>query len=113
MKLDVVISFLCGGLFGTVLQLLAFRRMLFAGEGELPWKARTRLARYFGYLSLSKTSEQVEASDRAEYAVVLVGTLHDLGGPLLLAPRSKEAFDGMLAEAERRYAEVRKKRKRG
>lgn len=108
----VGISFLCGGLVGTVLQQLALKWMLFTDVHGLPWMVKTRLTKYFGWISWSKACAQVEIRDRAVYATVLIGTLHDLGGPLLLAPHSKEAFDRMLAEAERRYSEIRKKRNR-
>jgi hypothetical protein len=106
------IGFLCGGLFGTVLQQLAIQWMLFTDVNGLPWMVKTRLTRYFGWLKWSKACSQVEIRDRALYATILIGTLHDLGGPLLLAPKSKAAFDGMLAEAERRYSEALRERKR-
>jgi hypothetical protein len=108
--LEIVLGFLCGGLAGTVLQLEAIKTEILEHK-ELPWRARTRMARYFGWERLAKSCADVEKSDRAVFATILIGTLKDLGGPLLLAPRSREAFEGMLAEAERRYAETCRRRR--
>lgn len=108
----LVIGFLGGGLFGTVHQQMQIRWMLLTDKGELPWRVKTRLTKYFGWLDWSKACASVEASERASYATILIGTLHDLGGPRLLAPESKAAFDGMIAETERRYAEHLSERKK-
>jgi hypothetical protein len=104
-----MIVFLCGGLCGTVLQQMLIKKMLFTDK-KLPWRVQTLLTRYFGWMSWSKSCARVEVSERELYATILIGTLHDLGGPRLLPPSSKQAFDGMLAEAERRYAELCKQR---
>jgi hypothetical protein len=114
MKWDIVFvflfGFLCGGAIGDLAHQMVIQRMLFTYK-DLPWRTKTRLARYFGWMRWSNSCAAVETAERAVYATILIGTLHDLGGPLLLAPTSKEAFDGMLAEAERRYTTRCRQRK--
>lgn len=107
----LVLGFLFGGLFGTVRQQIKFKQLLYTNDG-LPWKAKSRLSWYFGCEKWSESCVEVEIADRSLYAMFLIAALHDLGGPLLLAPSSKEAFDGMLVEAERRYTEHCKNRRR-
>lgn len=105
-------GFLCGGLCGTILQHIVIQWVLLNDVYELPWMVKTKLTRHFGWFKWSKACAEVEACERASYATILIGTLHDLGGPRLLAPKSKAAFDGMIAEAERRYAITLKERKK-
>jgi hypothetical protein len=91
------LGFLSGGLMATVIVQGIFQRMCFKDRG-LPWRARAKATRFFGFHKWSEGCEKVDKAERAVYATVMLGALHDLGGPLLLAPRSTEAFDGFLAE---------------
>lgn len=101
---DVVLVLL-GAWFGFLLCLLLLHRLVLV-KGDLPHWLRERYARCLGMGSLADRCAAADRARRAHYATILVGTLHDLGGPRLLAPGSEEAFRGMLREAERRYAEA-------
>lgn len=78
-------------------------RLLTRGRPPLPWFAQERLASHLGLEGLRSACARVDEAQRAHYATVLVATLHDLGGPRLLVPGSKDAFWGMIREAERRF----------
>jgi len=104
------LCFLLGGLTGTLMQQLAILIAMFEHK-DLPWRTQSKLARYFGYGKWADASERVEKAERAVFATILIGVWSDLGGSRLLTPKSKDGFEGMLVEAERRYAESRKRRK--
>lgn len=103
----LLVGFLSGGLIATIVVQGIFQRMLWKQKG-LPWRAKVKMTRYFGFDKWSEGCERVDAAERAVYATVMLGVLHDFGGNRLLAPRSTEAFDGFLLKVERRYVVSRK-----
>ena len=101
--LGSLICFALGGLCGAGLLFVSLANEMEQGP-RLPWRSRRIFWRFFGDRSFEQTAERAERSRRELYALVLIGTMMDLGGhgrsPY---PRSKEATEGLLAEAERRF----------
>ena len=86
---------------GWMLRRLFFHRFL-DRDRTVPTVVRRAVARYLGMEKLERLFDDLAISEHRLYAIHLLGAVHDLGGRFHV-PRSGEAMDGILREAERRY----------
>jgi len=95
--------FLLGGLIGSCLLFVSLANEMDRGP-RLPWRSRRLFWRYFGDRSFEATAERAEKSRRELYGCLVVASMADLSGASRSPyPTSREAYDGLLAEAERRF----------
>ena len=98
-----LICFLLGGLAGSGYLFVSLANEMDRGP-RLPWRSRRLFWRYFGDRSFEATAKGGEKNRRALYGCLVVATMADLSGPGRNPyPTSREAYDGLLAEAERRF----------
>ena len=98
-----LMCFMIGGLFGAGLLFVSLANEMDGGP-RLPWRSRRLFWRYFGDRSFEVTAERGEKNRRELYGCLVVATMADLSGPGRNPyPTSREAYDGLLAEAERRF----------
>jgi hypothetical protein len=92
--------FALGGLVGSMRTMW---RLLGLDHCRLPWRTRLRFYHFFGDDEiLLRRATQADQDSREVYAIILMTVLSDLGGPGPW-PRSKQALENVLAEAERRF----------
>ena len=98
-----LICFLLGGVAGAGYLFVTLANEMDCGP-RLPWRSRRLFWRYFGDRSFEATAERGEKSRRELYGCLVVAAMADLSGTSRSPyPTSREAYDGLLAEAERRF----------
>lgn len=99
-----VVLVLLGTWLGSLLYRSIFLAVLHRKYSSLPWSVREEGACLCARESLARSWVRVSEAERASFAAVLFEACRDLGGPTPAVPRSREVLEGVLREAERRYA---------
>ena len=92
--------FCLGGLVGSIYVMM---HLLSSDHLRLPWRMKLRFYHFFGAdETLFKHAQQLDKDAREVFGAIVITVLADWGGPGPW-PKSKQAMDNVLAEAERRF----------